>query len=80
MKGMLGIVVAVTALAVLAGCPKKQEVELQGAPAASQPPATHTMPGGEQMPGMKHPTTPGEQPSAKWRVARCWVRPCPRKT
>lgn len=51
-------VAAVLALALLTGCPKKEQAQLQGAPA----PPTHTMPGGEQMPGQMHgqmqPATP----------------------
>lgn len=66
MKRMISITVVVAVLvaaAMLAGCPKKEQAELQGAPSANQPPpaGTHTMPGGQQMPGM---TMPGDKTKA----------------
>jgi YHS domain-containing protein len=71
------IILALCAVAMLAGCPKKQHTELQGAPSAYQPPpATHQMPGGEQMPGAKHeePTTGEAKPtSTKAEMASCPV-------
>ncbi|MEN6546056.1 MAG: YHS domain-containing protein [Armatimonadia bacterium] len=50
---------AALTLALLTGCPKKEQTALQGAPPTAQPapPASHTMPGGEQMPGMKMPAS-----------------------
>lgn len=48
------VVAALVATVLLTGCPKKA-VEPQGAPAMNTPAATHTMPNGQQMPGMQHP-------------------------
>lgn len=55
-------------MALLAGCSKKPET-LQGAPAATPPSGTHTMPNGQmmpgsQMPGMQQPASPAA-PDAK---------------
>jgi YHS domain-containing protein len=74
------VIVALVAVALLAGCPKPQTAELQGAPtAAAPPPATHTMPGGEQMKGAMPPATstepakPAEARPAAGDTASCPV-------
>lgn len=49
---MVVVAMALCAVAVLSGCPKPQQDELQGAPSVALPPipaATHTMPNGQPM-------------------------------
>ena len=80
------VVCTLVAVALLAGCPKSEQTELQGAPQASAPPpapGTHVMPGGQKMndsqmagmKGMKGESAPASTPvaSAKADTASCPV-------
>lgn len=53
---VVALVVAIIAVGLLSGCPKKEQAELQGAPSTAPQPAgaTHTMPGGMKMEGAQH--------------------------
>ena len=71
------LIVALAALVLVGGCSKKEQTELQGAPAVAQPPpaATHTMPGGEQMQGAM-PESPQAEP-AKPAADKAAMASCP---
>lgn len=62
----ISVAVVVVAVAMLAGCPKSQQAELQGAPPTPMPPAASSaMPGGEKTAGAAMPVDQGKAATEK---------------